>query len=132
MGCLAPMLATIDNFFRVTERGSTYHSEFWGGMTTFLSMSYIMVLNGIIIAGPFNSGMSVNGVFFATALSAGLFTGMMGFVVNVPVALVSLNQCRTLPDSLYCLCIVSVCTVASLQMDGLFEMSPRVGLWWLV
>lgn len=83
----ASILASIDNFFRITERGSSFSTEFWGGMTTFLSLSYIMVLNGIIIAGPFNSGMSVNGVFFATALASGLFTTMMGLFVNVPVAL---------------------------------------------
>ena len=69
--CWATMLAGIDNFFRITERGSNFQLEFWGGMTTFLSMCYILVLNGVIIAGPFNSGISVNGVFFATALTAG-------------------------------------------------------------
>ena len=37
--------------------------------------------------GPFNTGMSVNGVFFATALASGLFTGFMGVVANLPVAL---------------------------------------------
>eukprot|EP01037_Dinobryon_pediforme_P034339 gene34339-40207_t len=50
-------------------------------------MAYIMVLNGVIIAGPFNTGLSVNGVFFATTLSSGIFTFMMGLFVNVPVAL---------------------------------------------
>ena len=58
-----------------------------GGMTTFFSMCYIMVLNGVIIAGPFNTGLSVSGVFFATTLSAGIFTTLMGVIVNVPVAL---------------------------------------------
>lgn len=60
---------------------------FIGGMTTFFSMAYIMVLNGVIIAGPFNTGLNVNGVFFATTLSAAIFTTMMGLYVNVPVAL---------------------------------------------
>jgi len=50
-------------------------------------MAYIMVLNGVIIAGPFNTGLSVNGVFFATTLSSGIFTFMMGLLVNIPVAL---------------------------------------------
>lgn len=86
-GPLAPILAAIDNYFRITERGSNIQIEFWGGMTTFLSMSYIMALNGVIISGPFNTGLSSNAVFFATTLTAGLFTGMMGFLVNLPVAL---------------------------------------------
>ena len=50
-------------------------------------MCYIMVLNGIIIGGYFNTGIPVNGVFFATALTAGVFTFLMGVFVNVPVAL---------------------------------------------
>ena len=87
MGFLASTIANVDNFFRITDRGSSFYREFTGGMTTFFSMAYIMVLNGVIIAGPFNTGMSVNGVFFATTLSAGIFTFMMGALVNVPVAL---------------------------------------------
>ena len=79
--------ALIDNYFRITERGSTIPTEFWGGMTTFLSMSYILVLNGVIIAGPFNTGITSNAVFFATALASGIFTTAMGLFVNVPVAL---------------------------------------------
>lgn len=84
---LASLFSVVDNYFRITERGSTIQIEFWGGMTTFLAMCYIMALNGVIIAGPFNTGLSTNAVFFATTLTAGLFTGMMGFVVNLPVAL---------------------------------------------
>ena len=58
-------------------------------MTTFFAMCYIMVLNGVIIGGlwPAGTGLSKNAVFFATTLTAGLFTFMMGLIVNVPVAL---------------------------------------------
>lgn len=56
-------------------------------MTTFFSMCYIMVLNGVIIGGEFNTGIPTSGVFFATALASGLFTFLMGAAVNVPVAL---------------------------------------------
>ena len=47
----------------------------------------IMALNKIIMAGYYNSGMPNGGAFFATTLTAGVFTFMMGLVVNVPVAL---------------------------------------------
>eukprot|EP01038_Epipyxis_sp_PR26KG_P009181 gene9181-12380_t len=87
LGVLAKPAAMVDNFFHITDRNSSYYYEFTGGMTTFFSMAYIMVLNGVIIAGPYNTGISVNGVFFATTLSAGIFTFMMGLMVNVPVAL---------------------------------------------
>lgn len=62
-------------------------AHFTGGMTTFFSMCYIMVVNSVIIAGPFNTGLSVNGVFFATTVSSGIFTFLMGLMVNLPVAL---------------------------------------------
>lgn len=52
-------------------------------------MCYIMALNGIILnAGmPWGTGISVNGAFFATALSSGIFTIVMGLVANAPIAL---------------------------------------------
>lgn len=53
-------------------------------MTTFFSMSYILVLNGIIIRP---TGITPNASFFSTGLASGLFTFMMGLCVNVPVAL---------------------------------------------
>ncbi len=56
-------------------------------MTTFFSMCYIMVLNGVIIGGAYNTGIPKSGVFFSTALASGLFTFCMGLLVNVPVAL---------------------------------------------
>ena len=110
MGFLATTIADVDNFFRITDRESSFYREFTGGMTTFFSMAYIMVLNGVIIAGPFNTGMSVNGVFFATTLSAGIFTFMMGALVNVPVALgnliicCSFVGCQTFKNLLYNVC----------------------------
>jgi AGZA family xanthine/uracil permease-like MFS transporter len=76
--------AHIDNFFRATDRGSSILTEFIGGITTFFSMCYILALNGIIIS---NTGISKNASFFSTALSSGIFTTMMGLVVNIPVAL---------------------------------------------
>lgn len=56
-------------------------------MTTFFAMCYIMVLNGVIIGGPYNTGLDPQGVFFSTTVAAGTFTTLMGLFVNVPVAL---------------------------------------------
>ena len=72
--------------------------EFTGGMTTFFSMCYIMVLNGVILnaSTSYGTGMSTNGAFFATALASGIFTIIMGLVANAPIALapgMGLNGC---------------------------------------
>jgi len=84
---LGKLASGLDNFFRVSDRGSSFWTEFAGGMTTFFSMCYIMVLNGVIIGGGFKTGIPTSGVFFATALASGIFTFLMGAFVNVPVAL---------------------------------------------
>jgi adenine/guanine/hypoxanthine permease len=82
---LAPAAAWVDNYFRITDRASTYKTEVLGGLTTFVSMAYILALNGVIISSPIS--MSRRASFFATALSSGIFTLLMGVFVNVPIAL---------------------------------------------
>ena len=84
---LGSLAAALDNYFRISDRGSTFAQEVTGGFTTFFAMCYILVLNGVIIGGAFNTGIPKGGVFFATALAAGIFTFMMGSIVNVPIAL---------------------------------------------
>ena len=44
---LAPLAARLDNYFRITDRKSSFWVEFVGGMTTFFAMCYIIALNGV-------------------------------------------------------------------------------------
>ncbi|WP_017591820.1 NCS2 family permease [Nocardiopsis potens] len=80
----------LDRFFFVTERGSSYGQEIRGGLTTFMAMAYIIVLNPIVLSGA----QDINGYAptFAqlttmTALSAGIATILMGVVGRAPIAL---------------------------------------------
>jgi len=89
---LAPYLAATDNYFRITERGTSFYTEFVGGWTTFFAMCYIIVLNGVILNAGFygtayGTGVSSNGSVFSTCLASGLFTTVMGLFANVPIAL---------------------------------------------
>lgn len=81
----------IDGFFRISERGSTVPREIRGGVVTFLTMAYIIVLNPIILlAGTDINGDSIGTfpqVAAATALAAGVLTILMGVVANYPLAL---------------------------------------------
>ncbi len=91
-------LSAIDRFFKITERGSTIGTEIRGGLVTFFAMSYIVVLNPLIIgtvtdgtgqvlgggAGP---GPNFGMIAAATALVAGLLTIAMGVFANFPIAL---------------------------------------------
>ncbi|PID97287.1 MAG: permease [Actinomycetales bacterium] len=86
----------IDSFFHVTERGSTVSAEIRGGVVTFFTMAYIIVLNPLIIGTvPDSTGAFLGGgaapdlakVAAATALIAGVMTILMGLVANYPLAL---------------------------------------------
>jgi AGZA family xanthine/uracil permease-like MFS transporter len=88
----------IDGFFKITERGSTYGREIRGGLVTFFTMGYIVVLNPLILGfaadadGKFLGGGSGDGsnlpaIAAGTALVAGVLTILMGLVANYPLAL---------------------------------------------
>jgi len=83
----------IDGFFKISERGSTLAREVRGGVVTFLTMAYIIVLNPIILLSGTdeNGDQLANGDFAAvaaaTALVAGAITILMGVVANFPLAL---------------------------------------------
>jgi adenine/guanine/hypoxanthine permease len=74
----------LDRYFRLSENHSSVRSEFLGGLTTFLTMAYIVVVNPQILS---QTGMPVEGVLFATCLSAAVATLVMGLYANYPIAL---------------------------------------------
>ncbi len=89
-------VGAIDRFFKITERGSTVGREIRGGLVTFFAMSYIIVLNPLIIGtvadgtGTFIGGdpdQAIARVAAATALVAGVMCIAMGAVANFPIAL---------------------------------------------
>ncbi|MCR2764080.1 NCS2 family permease [Microbacterium sp. zg.B48] len=78
-----------DRFFEISKRGSTLSAEIRGGLVTFVTMAYIVILNPIILS----SGTDVAGdtlgftqVAAATALTAGLMTVLFGLVTRLPFA----------------------------------------------
>ncbi|MDO4792373.1 MAG: NCS2 family permease [Buchananella hordeovulneris] len=85
----------LDSFFRISERGSTIPQEIRGGLVTFFSMSYILILNPLILSGPDSTGGFLGGgteanipaIAAGTALIAGIMTILMGVVANFPLAL---------------------------------------------
>jgi AGZA family xanthine/uracil permease-like MFS transporter len=88
----------VDAYFKITERGSTVAQEIRGGVATFFTMAYIVVLNPLIIGtvadanGGFVGGASspaeaIPMVAAATALVAGIMTLVMGVVGRYPFAL---------------------------------------------
>ncbi len=86
----------MDKFFKISERGSSVGREVRGGVVTFFTMAYIIVLNPLILgfaqdadgkllggAGPDN----LTAIAAGTALVAGVMTILMGAIANYPLAL---------------------------------------------
>ena len=73
-------------FFRFSERGTNLRTEVVAGLTTFMTMAYIVFVNPSIL-GTEGTGLSVSGVFFATCVAAAAASIAMGLVANFPVAL---------------------------------------------
>ena len=74
----------LDRFFKIKESGSSVRTEVLAGLTTFLAMSYILVVNPSILK---DAGMDSNAVFVATCISSAFACMMMGLVANYPIAL---------------------------------------------
>src|ERR1700716_2343222 len=73
----------LDRYFKVAEAGSTIGTEVRGGLTNFLVMSYILVVNAVILS---SAGVPFGAVVAATAIMAALFTGGMALWANYPYA----------------------------------------------
>lgn len=76
----------MDRFFKLKEHGTNVRTEIIAGITTFMTMAYILLVNNLFL-GPGGAGIPTDGVFFATAVGAGLITIAMGVFVNIPIAL---------------------------------------------
>lgn len=79
----------LDRYFHISRRGSTVAREVRGGITTFMAMAYIVLLNPLILSGKDAAGdtMGQKALITATALAAAVTTLLMGFVGKVPLAL---------------------------------------------
>lgn len=91
-------MSKLDQYFRISKRGSSISQEVRGGLVTFLTMSYIIVLNPLILGftpdidGNFLGGGGGDGsnlpiIAATTALVAGVLSIAMGAVANFPLAL---------------------------------------------
>ena len=74
----------IDRYFHLSENQTSIRQEFLGGLTTFVTMAYIVVVNPQILS---QTGMPIEGVLFATCISAATATLVMGLAANYPIAL---------------------------------------------
>jgi AGZA family xanthine/uracil permease-like MFS transporter len=79
----------LDGYFRVTERGSSVRTEVIAGLTTFMTMAYILFLNPAILSAEDRAGNTLDpaAVLTVTALAAGITTIAMGAYAKYPFAI---------------------------------------------
>ncbi|MDF2703000.1 MAG: Xanthine/uracil/vitamin permease [Rubrobacteraceae bacterium] len=78
----------MSGFFGFSERGTNLRTEILAGLTTFMTMAYIVFVNPAILATE-GTGLPITGVFFATCVAAAAASIAMGVFANYPVALAS-------------------------------------------
>jgi AGZA family xanthine/uracil permease-like MFS transporter len=74
----------IKNYFEFDKLGTNFRTEIMGGLTTFLAMCYILIVNPLTLK---QAGMDYNAVFVATALAAIVGCLFMGIIARYPLAL---------------------------------------------
>ncbi|TPH18484.1 NCS2 family permease [Litorilituus lipolyticus] len=74
----------LDKFFQLTSHKTTVKQEVIAGVTTFLTMAYIIFVNPAMLA---DAGMDHGAVFVATCIAAAIGCFIMGFIANYPIAL---------------------------------------------
>ena len=74
----------MEQFFKLKEKGTDVRTEIMAGITTFMTMAYILAVNPSILA---DAGMDRGAVFTATALASGIACVLMALLANLPFAL---------------------------------------------
>ncbi len=77
-------MSFLERQFKISERGSSVRTEILSGITTFVTMSYIIFVNPDILS---KTGMDFNALVVATCTSAALATFLMAFLANYPIGL---------------------------------------------
>lgn len=84
-------LGKVDNYFGITKMKSNFKTEMLAGLTTFMTMVYILMVNAGMFSGTINSsgdvlGVSYGAIYIVTALSAIVGTLLMAFLAKIPFA----------------------------------------------
>ena len=78
----------LNNFFQLSQRGSTVSREVRGGLVTFITMAYILILNpAILSANTEGTDITIAAIATGTALVAGILSILMGVFANFPLAM---------------------------------------------
>ncbi|MCB0312631.1 MAG: NCS2 family permease, partial [Calditrichaeota bacterium] len=74
----------LERYFKFSENDTTLQREIYGGVTTFMTMAYIIFVQPVVLAA---AGMDLEAVLAATCLASAFATILMGLLANYPIAL---------------------------------------------
>ena len=74
----------LERIFNLSANGTNVRTELMAGLTTFLAMCYIIIVNPLILG---ETGMDMGAVFVATCIASAIGCFVMGFIGNYPIAL---------------------------------------------
>ena len=73
----------LNSYFKLDQHGTTVRTEILAGVTTFLTMAYIILVNPLILG---DAGMDKGAVFAATCIAGAIGSALMGLYANYPIA----------------------------------------------
>jgi adenine/guanine/hypoxanthine permease len=77
------------SYFKLRERETNIRTEIIAGITTFMTMAYIIFVNPAILSAGGATGITFEAAVIATCIGAGLMSMLMGLITNTPFALAS-------------------------------------------
>ena len=83
-GIKSSIISIIDDYFGISKYNSTIKTEIIAGLTTFMTMAYIIIVNPLILS---SAGMDYNAVFVATCIAAAVSTLFMGVIAKKPIGM---------------------------------------------
>lgn len=101
----------LDRFFKLSQNGTTVRTELLAGVTTFLTMAYIIFVQPAVLSGSMfglETGMSFGAVTTATCLAAALATLVMGLYARYPIIKLAAGQGRDVKWLMYVMAAVLV------------------------
>ena len=111
----------MEKLFQLQQRGTTVRRELLAGLTTFLTMAYILAVNPGML-GQIGNGMTSQAVFTATAIASAIATLVMAFAANLPIALapgMGLNAFFTFTVVLYGLKLPWQIALTAVFLEGI-------------
>ena len=79
-------LGKVDNYFGITKMKSSFKTEMLAGLTTFMTMVYILIVNAGMFENVANSGLTFGAAYIFTAIGAIIGTMLMAFLAKIPFA----------------------------------------------